>query len=114
VPRTSLVIVSALTLGDYALWNSSSGGGNDVIATISGLSLVPLVLATAWLLALALMRALAGAASPRAARVRRSESQRRAAEPGVARLRREDQRAALAAHEPEAAARSASSGKLAA
>lgn len=65
VSHRPLVLVSGLTLGDYALWNWSLGGGNAVLAIISGLTLVPLVVTTAWLFALNLARLLA-----RSARVR--------------------------------------------
>jgi hypothetical protein len=63
--------VSGLALGDYALWNWSLDGGHDVLAAISGLSLLPLVLATAWLLALNLARVLARGSRARSRRTRR-------------------------------------------
>jgi hypothetical protein len=74
--------VSGLALGDYALWNWSLSGGHDVLAIISGLSLLPLVLTTAWLLALNLARLLA-----RSTRTRSLSTQRAAASPRRVRAR---------------------------
>jgi hypothetical protein len=54
-----LVSVSALTLGDYLLWNWSLNHNHDVLALVSGLTLPPLGLACLWLLALTAMRLLA-------------------------------------------------------
>jgi hypothetical protein len=53
-----LAFVSGLSFGDYLLWNWSLNTNHDVLALISGLSLPPLVLAWAWLLALSLIRLL--------------------------------------------------------
>ncbi len=47
-----LVFVSALTVGDYLLWNWSLNGNHDVLALVSGLTLPPLAVACLWLLAL--------------------------------------------------------------
>ena len=58
-----LVFVTGLTVGDYLLWNWSLGGNHEVIALVSGLTLPPLVLATLWLLAMAVGRLLARSAS---------------------------------------------------
>jgi hypothetical protein len=55
-----LAFVSGLTLGDYLLWNWSLNANDDVPALVSGLTLPPLVLACAWLLALSLIRLLGG------------------------------------------------------
>jgi hypothetical protein len=116
VLQRPLVLVFGLTLGDYLLWNWSAGGGHDVLAAVSGLSLLPLVLTAASLLALALARALADAARPRSLRLgRAAPSAPAVAEPRVAELRAEGlRRGDLAAHEPQAPAATASSGKLAA
>jgi hypothetical protein len=57
--RTRLVLVTALTLGDYVLWNSSLDGRHDALAIVAGLSLPPLALAWLWLAALTVARALA-------------------------------------------------------
>jgi hypothetical protein len=112
--------VAGLTLGDYLLWNSSVGGGSSVLAFISGLSLVPLALATAWLLALTLARALARSTRPRTQRPRHAATRaRRAAAPRVARLRAGGLRAGALhadtdAESAHATAATASSRKIAA
>jgi len=62
-----LAFVSGLTLGDYLLWNWSLNANHDVLALVSGLTLPPLVLACAWLLALSLIR-LAGRSGRRSGR----------------------------------------------
>jgi hypothetical protein len=62
-----LAFVSGLTLGDYLLWNWSLNSNHDVLALVSGLTLPPLVLACAWLLALSLIR-LVGGSSRRSGR----------------------------------------------
>jgi hypothetical protein len=113
-PRT-LVLVSALTLGDYLLWNWSLAGGRDVLAVVSGLSFLPLVLATASLLALSVARALArtGRRLPRVAG--RDAAGAREETAYVAALRAEAARSAdLAAHVSPTRATTASSDKLAA
>jgi hypothetical protein len=55
-----LAFVSGLTLGDYLLWNWSLNANHDVLALISGLTLPPLLLACAWLLAVNLIRLVGG------------------------------------------------------
>ncbi|HWX97116.1 MAG TPA: hypothetical protein VNZ01_09730 [Solirubrobacteraceae bacterium] len=57
-----LAFVSGLTLGDYLLWNWSLNANHDVIALVSGLTLPPLVLAFAWMLALTLVRLIGSSA----------------------------------------------------
>jgi hypothetical protein len=80
--------VAGLALGDYLLWNSSVGGGSSILAFVSGLSLVPLALATAWLLVLTLARALARSTRPRTQRPRHAATHVRGpAAPRVMRLR---------------------------
>ncbi len=54
-----LVLVSALTVGDYLLWDWSLNANHAVIALISGLTLPPLGLAMLWLAALLVARLLA-------------------------------------------------------
>jgi hypothetical protein len=54
-----LVTVSALTLGDLVLWHWSLAGNHDVLALVSGLSLPLLLVASAWLLVVTLVRLLA-------------------------------------------------------
>jgi hypothetical protein len=51
-----LAFVSGLTLGDYLLWNWSLNANHDVLALVSGLTLPPLVLACAWMLAVTFIR----------------------------------------------------------
>jgi hypothetical protein len=48
--RRPLAIVSLLALADYLLWNWSLGGSRDILALVAGLTLVPLLIAVAWLL----------------------------------------------------------------
>ncbi len=61
--RRSLVFVTALTVGDYLLWNWSLNGNHDVLALVSGLTLPPLAVVCVWLLALSVARLLARSAS---------------------------------------------------
>jgi hypothetical protein len=82
-----VALVSGLTLADYLLWNWSIGGGHDVLAVVSGLSLVPLVLASAWLLVLSVTRLIAGGARrPRRPSWRAASGAPRAASPRLAPL----------------------------
>jgi hypothetical protein len=69
VPHRPLAIVSVLAGGDYLLWNWSLQGNHDVLSLVSGLTLPPLAIALAWLLALNATRLLA-----RAARAPRKDS----------------------------------------
>jgi hypothetical protein len=57
--RRPLAIVSLLALADYLLWNWSLGGSHDILALVAGLTLVPLLIAVAWLLVKGAMRLLA-------------------------------------------------------
>ncbi len=59
-----------LAVGDYLLWNWSLQGNHDVLALISGLTLVLLAIALIWLVALNVGRMLTGAAHRRSARSR--------------------------------------------
>jgi hypothetical protein len=59
VSQRPLVLVSALTIGDYLLWNWSLNANHAAIALISGLTLPPLALASLWLLALSVARMIA-------------------------------------------------------
>jgi hypothetical protein len=54
-----LALVAALALGDYLMWNWSLQGGHDVLALVSGLTLVLLAIALIWLLVLNAGRLLA-------------------------------------------------------
>jgi len=107
--------VAGLTLGDYLLWNSSVGGGSSVLAMISGLTLLPLVLATAWLLALTLARALARSTRLRTQRPRPATMRTRSsAAPRIASLRAGALSADADVENAQATAATASPGKLAA
>jgi hypothetical protein len=59
VSHRPLATVSGLTIGDYLLWNWSSNANHDVLALVSGLTLPPLAVACAWLLALTAARLIA-------------------------------------------------------
>jgi hypothetical protein len=68
--RRPLAILTALAIADYLLWDWSVAGNHDVFAIISGLTLVPLILAVLWLLALTVVRMLARTAQGSADRRR--------------------------------------------
>jgi hypothetical protein len=77
-----LALVSALTLGDYLVWDWSLGGNHDVFALVSGLTLPPLLIALLWLAVLTVTRVLAGTARrSRADVARRAAARARAGEP---------------------------------
>jgi hypothetical protein len=57
--RPRLAAVALLALGDYLLWNWSLGANHDVLALVCGVTLVPLLIALAWLLVVAAVRLLA-------------------------------------------------------
>lgn len=59
MPLRPLALVSVLAGGDYLLWNWSLQGSHDVLSLVSGLTLPPLAIALAWLLALNATRLLA-------------------------------------------------------
>jgi hypothetical protein len=59
VSHRPLAIVFGLTIGDYLLWNWSLNANHGVLALVSGLTLPPLAIACAWLLALTAARLLA-------------------------------------------------------
>lgn len=61
-PIRSLAVVGVLALGDYMLWNWSVGANHDVIALVAGVTLIPLLIALAWLVVVAAARLLAHAA----------------------------------------------------
>jgi hypothetical protein len=75
--------VSVLAVGDYLLWNWSLQGNHDVLALISGLTLVLLTIALIWLVALNVGRVLAGAAQRRSARSRGAHRTTAAGRPGA-------------------------------
>ncbi len=66
--RPRLVVVALLALCDYLLWNWSLSANHDILALVSGMTLIPLLLALAWLLVLAVARLLAGVAQRSRAR----------------------------------------------
>jgi hypothetical protein len=49
-----LAVVFALVAIDYGVWNWAIGGNHEVVALVAGLAMAPLVIALAWLGALAL------------------------------------------------------------
>ena len=57
-----LAIVSALTLGDYVLWNWSLGANHEIVALASGLTLPPLGIVFVWLTVLSVGRLIARSA----------------------------------------------------
>jgi hypothetical protein len=75
-----LAFVAGLTFADYVLWNWSLNAGHDLLALVSGLTLPALALASAWTLALTLIRMLGSSTrgSNRAGSARRSAIARRA------------------------------------
>jgi hypothetical protein len=60
-PIRSLAVVGVLALGDYLLWNWSLGANHDVVALVAGMTLIPLLIALAWLVVVAIARLLARA-----------------------------------------------------
>lgn len=61
-PIRSLAVVGVLALGDYLLWNWSLGANHDVVAQVAGMALIPLLIALAWLVVVAIARLIAHAA----------------------------------------------------
>ncbi len=61
-PLRPLACVLLLALGDYALWNWSLSANHDIVALVSGMTLIPLLIASVWLLALTGAHLLARAA----------------------------------------------------
>ena len=60
--RRPLALAALLSLGDYLLWNWSLNGNHDIVALIAGVTLVPLLIALVWLLALGTTHLIADAA----------------------------------------------------
>ena len=114
-----LAFVFGLTLGDYVLWNWSLNANQDVLALVSGLTLPPLALACAWMIALTLIRAV-GSTSRRLGRSASLDQAGAARERAAADARgARTAAAAAAAGRPDEAsaapgASPSSSGKLAA
>ena len=61
-PQRPLAIVSVLALGDYLLWDWSLGTNHEVVALVSGMTLIPLLIAFAWLLLVAAAHLIGGVA----------------------------------------------------
>ena len=79
-----LVLVSGLTFGDYLLWHWSLNGNHEVIALISGLTLVPLAVTLLWLLVVSVGRVLMGRQrTPRGRAAARPEPQAASPRAGV-------------------------------
>jgi hypothetical protein len=118
VSRVTLVTVPAMTLGDLLLWHWSLAGNHDVLALASGLTLPPLLVATAWLLVVTLVRLLArGARGPfaRLSRQRAADVAAVTTEPSaVASAHPEARAAQIATPAVAPAGRDASSRKIAA
>jgi hypothetical protein len=57
-PR-ALVLLLPLTVGDYLLWNWSVAASHDVLALVSGMTLLPLAALSLGLLGIAALRVLA-------------------------------------------------------
>ncbi len=57
--RPRLAIVVLLALCDYLLWNWSLSANHDILALVSGMTLIPLLIALAWLLVIAVARLIA-------------------------------------------------------
>ena len=82
--RPRLVLVALLALCDYLLWNWSLSANHDILALVSGMTLIPLLIALAWLLVLAATRllsrlaqrsgALSAAGSPVGSRTRAGDA----------------------------------------
>lgn len=58
-PLRPLAIFLLLAFGDYLLWNWSLNSNRDILALIAGTTLMPLVIAIAWLLVISVARFLA-------------------------------------------------------
>lgn len=84
-PR-ALVLLLPLTGIDYLLWDWSVAGSHDVLALISGMTLLPLAVLSSWLIGVSALRLLAQTLRRSSTMVRsvhpasRSASSRRAAQ----------------------------------
>jgi hypothetical protein len=56
--RPRLAAVALLALCDYLLWNWSLSANHDILALVSGMTLIPLLIALAWLVVLTVTRLL--------------------------------------------------------
>jgi hypothetical protein len=69
-PLRPLAFISLLALGDYLLWNWSLSVNDDILALVSGLTLLLLIIACAWLFVVSAIRTLTGTAQRPRARAR--------------------------------------------
>jgi hypothetical protein len=90
--RPRLVLVVLLALGDYLLWNWSLSANHDILALVSGMTLIPLLIALVWLLVLAVARLIAHTAQR--PRVRAGAGERTRPRPPVSGLDRREEAAA--------------------
>jgi hypothetical protein len=67
-----VLVVSAVTAGDFWLWNWSLSANHDVVALVSGLTLPPLAAASVLLLVLTVARIASGFKLPAASAMRQS------------------------------------------
>jgi len=122
--RRPLAVVSLLALADYLLWNWSLGGSHDILALVAGLTLVPLLIAVAWLLFRGATRLLADAArrtraqpggrNRSAARTKAGRSPAGALRPAVAARTNAERQAVTSTGAGEASTQASPSSKLAA
>jgi hypothetical protein len=104
--RRPLAAVSLLALADYLLWNWSLDGSHDILALVSGLTLVPLLIALAWLIFVGATRLLA-AMTRRAQAISTARAVATAARRRRARARAHGAGSAAGTRRSTAAARSA-------
>jgi hypothetical protein len=76
VLQRPLVLVSGLTFGDFLLWHWSLNAGHDILALVSGVTLVPLLLLVVLMAAKTVMRALVIRTPRRAGAAQATERQR--------------------------------------
>jgi hypothetical protein len=77
-PLRPLAAVALLALGDYLLWNWSLSVNRDILALVSGMTLIPLLIACVWLLVLSVARLIARTAQRPQASARTRPPQRTA------------------------------------
>jgi hypothetical protein len=106
-PR-ALVLLLPLTAVDYLLWDWSVAGSHDVLALISGMTLLPLAVLSLWLIGVGALRLFART-------LRGSSKMVRSVHPASSRSARRSRPAQAQAASPAAAQqRSSSERKLAA
>lgn len=105
-PR-ALALLLPLTAVDYLLWDWSVAGSHDVLALISGMTLLPLAVLSLWLIGVATLRLLAHS-------LRQSRTIVRSVHPASSTPARSRRIAQAQAASPAAQQRSSSERKLAA